>query len=87
MFKVRAALSGIDIEVPDDKTIAEMLIQAGVPLEVSCEQGVCGTCLTKVIDGVPDHRDMYLDDAEKSANKQMLVCCSRSKSPLLVLEI
>jgi vanillate O-demethylase ferredoxin subunit len=84
---VRAALSGIDIDVPDDKTIAEMLIQAGVPLEVSCEQGVCGTCLTKVVDGVPDHRDMYLDDAEKCANTQMLVCCSRSKSPLLVLDI
>ena len=87
MFKVRAALSGIDIDVPDDKTIAEMLIKAGVPLEVSCEQGVCGTCLTNVVEGVPDHRDMYLDDAEKGTNKQMLVCCSRSKSPLLVLDI
>ena len=87
MFKVRAVRSGIDIDVPNDKSIAETLVKAGVPVEVSCEQGVCGTCLTKVIDGVPDHRDMYLDDAEKAANKQMLICCSRSKTPLLVLDI
>jgi vanillate O-demethylase ferredoxin subunit len=87
MFKVRAARSGIDLDVPADKSIAEVLIKAGVALEVSCEQGVCGTCLTDVIEGTPDHRDMYLSDEEKRANKQMLVCCSRSQSPILVLDI
>jgi len=87
MFTVRAARSGIDLEVPADKSIAQVLIDAGLPLEVSCEQGVCGTCLTDVIEGTPDHRDMYLSDGEKQANKQMLVCCSRSQSPLLVLDI
>jgi vanillate monooxygenase ferredoxin subunit len=87
MFKVRAARSGVDLDVPDDKSIAQVLIDAGLPLEVSCEQGVCGTCLTDVIEGTPDHRDMYLSDEEKSANKQMTVCCSRALSPLLVLDI
>lgn len=87
LFKVRAARSGIELDVPDDKSIAETLTKAGVPVEVSCEQGVCGTCLTDVIEGIPDHRDMYLDDAEKGANRQMLICCSRAKTPLLILDI
>lgn len=87
MFTVRAARSGIDLEVPADKSIAEVLMAAGLLLAVSCEQGVCGTCLTDVVEGAPDHRDMYLSDDEKRANKQMLVCCSRSHSPLLVLDL
>jgi vanillate monooxygenase ferredoxin subunit len=87
MFTVRAARSGIDLVVPADKSIAEVLMAAGLALEVSCEQGVCGTCLTDVIEGTPDHRDMYLSDDEKRANKQMLVCCSRSQSRILVLDI
>ncbi|MEX2320790.1 MAG: 2Fe-2S iron-sulfur cluster binding domain-containing protein [Saccharospirillum sp.] len=53
----------------------------------SCEQGICGTCLTKVLEGTPEHRDRYLDDDEHAANDQMTVCCSRSKTPLLVLDL
>jgi vanillate O-demethylase ferredoxin subunit len=87
MFTIRAARSGVDLDVPADKSIAQVLMDAGLPLEVSCEQGVCGTCLTDVIEGTPDHRDMYLNDDEKRANKQILVCCSRSQSRLLVLDI
>jgi vanillate O-demethylase ferredoxin subunit len=48
---------------------------------------VCGTCLTRVIEGVPDHRDMYLTPEEQAANDQFLPCCSRSKSARLVLDI
>ncbi|MNG37741.1 Phenoxybenzoate dioxygenase subunit beta [compost metagenome] len=59
----------------------------GIKIEVSCEQGVCGTCLCDVIEGEPDHRDVYLTDDEKSANDQILVCCSRAKSKKLVLDI
>lgn len=87
MFKVRAARSGIERDVPPDRSIAAVLLEAGVALELSCEQGVCGTCLTGVIEGTPEHRDMYLSDEEKLANKQMLVCCSRSRSALLVLDL
>jgi len=48
---------------------------------------VCGTCLTRVLDGVPDHRDLYLTDAERAANDQFTPCCSRARTPLLVLDL
>ena len=60
---------------------------AGVEIPTSCEQGVCGTCLTRVIQGEPDHRDHFLTDAEREKNDQFLLCCSRSKSHLLVLDL
>jgi vanillate O-demethylase ferredoxin subunit len=48
---------------------------------------VCGTCLTPVIDGLPDHRDIYQSDEEKAKNDQITICCSRSLSPQLILDI
>jgi vanillate monooxygenase ferredoxin subunit len=86
-FRVRAARSGIEVAVSPGRTIAEVLIENGVDIPLSCESGVCGTCLTKVLEGRPDHRDMYQTDDEKSSNTQMTLCCSRSKTPLLVLDI
>ena len=54
---------------------------------VGCEQGVCGTCLTGVLEGEPDHRDIYLTDEEKQAGDKMLPCVSRAKSSALVLDV
>jgi vanillate O-demethylase ferredoxin subunit len=54
---------------------------------MSCEQGVCGTCLTGVKSGVPDHRDQYLTPEERAANNQFLPCCSRASSARLVLDL
>lgn len=54
---------------------------------MSCQSGVCGTCITKVINGKPDHRDLVLTDAEKAANDKMTICCSRSKTKRLEIEI
>ena len=59
----------------------------GIAVATSCEQGVCGTCLTKVIDGVPDHRDLYLTPEEQAVGDQFLPCCSRAKSARLVLDL
>jgi vanillate O-demethylase ferredoxin subunit len=86
-FHVRLASSGKLIFVPSDKTITEALSEAGVTITTSCEQGVCGTCLTRVIEGIPDHRDMYLTPEERARNDQLTPCCSRAKSSLLVLDI
>ncbi|HEY9109628.1 MAG TPA: 2Fe-2S iron-sulfur cluster binding domain-containing protein, partial [Roseateles sp.] len=60
---------------------------AGVPLLTSCEQGVCGTCLTRVIAGQPEHRDLYLTPEEQAANDQFLPCCSRARGDRLVLDL
>jgi vanillate O-demethylase ferredoxin subunit len=86
-FFVKAARSGVTVEVPADRSIAEVLIENGVEVPTCCEQGVCGTCLTDVLEGIPDHRDQFQTDREKATNEQMTLCCSRSFSPLLVLDI
>ena len=54
---------------------------------MSCEQGVCGTCLTGVKGGVPDHRDHFLTDEERAANDAFMPCCSRSQTPVLVVDV
>jgi vanillate O-demethylase ferredoxin subunit len=86
-FTVHTKKTNLTLQVPQDKSIAQVLIEAGVNVPMSCEQGVCGTCLTRVLEGVPDHRDLYLTDAEKENNDQMTLCCSRSNSNVLVLDI
>ena len=86
-FEVQLVSSGRVVMVPKDKTIVQALAEAGIEVQTSCEQGVCGTCLTRVLEGEPDHRDMYLTPDEQSANDQFLPCCSRAKSPRLVLDL
>ena len=86
-FEVRLASSGRVVVVAKDQSVTQALVAAGVEVMTSCEQGVCGTCLTRVLDGEPDHRDMYLSPEEQAANDQFLPCCSRSKSPRLVLDL
>lgn len=86
-FEVKLASSGKIVVVPHDKTVVEALAAAGVEVQTSCGQGVCGTCLTRVLSGVPDHRDVYLMADEQARNDQFTPCCSRSKSPMLVLDL
>lgn len=86
-FEVKLASSGQVVTVAKDQTIVQALSAIGVEIPTSCEQGVCGTCLTRILDGEPDHKDMYLTPEEQAANDQFTPCCSRSKSPLLVLDL
>ena len=86
-FTVEASRSGLTLEIPGDRTIAEVLVEHGVNVSLSCEQGVCGTCLVAVLDGKPEHRDSFQSQEEKAANTQMTICCSRAQSPLLVLDV
>ena len=86
-FKVKLASSGKIVLVAKDQTVVRALAAAGIEVSTSCEQGVCGTCLTRVLEGEPDHKDAYLTPEEQEKNDQFLPCCSRSKSPLLVLDL
>jgi len=86
-FTLIARKSGLTLQVLADKTILATLREAGIAAETSCENGVCGSCLTHVLEGLPDHRDMVQTLAEKSTNEQIAVCCSRSLSARLVLDI
>jgi vanillate monooxygenase ferredoxin subunit len=86
-FSIRLGRSGRTIRVREDETALEALAREGVAIDSSCEQGVCGTCLTPVLDGIPDHRDSYLTDSEKATNQSFLPCCSRSLTPALVVDV
>ncbi len=86
-FEIKLASSGRIVMVPRDQTVVQALAAAGVDIMMSCEQGVCGTCLTRVLEGVPDHKDSYLTPEEQAANDQFTPCCSRSKTPQLVLDL
>jgi vanillate O-demethylase ferredoxin subunit len=86
-FEVKLASSGRTVNVPAGQTVVEALRQVGVEVPTSCEQGVCGTCLTRVLEGLPDHRDLYLTPEEQAANDQFTPCCSRAKSKRLVLDL
>lgn len=86
-FTVVAQRSGKSFEVQPGETIAARLAENGIAVQVSCQSGVCGTCLTKVLDGMPDHRDLVQTDLEKASNARITVCCSRSRTKTLVLDI
>ena len=86
-FSVRLARSGKVMRVSEQETVVQALAAHGVRIETSCEQGVCGTCLTRVLAGDPEHRDLYLTDDERARNDQFLPCCSRSRSDELVLDL
>ncbi|MBL0945120.1 MAG: oxidoreductase [Hydrogenophaga sp.] len=86
-FDVVVASSGLRVRVAPGRAVHEALAEAGVEVPVSCEQGVCGTCVTRVLAGVPDHRDSYLDERERASGQCMALCCSRAKTPELVLDL
>lgn len=86
-FSIVTARSGVEVRVAGDQSILQALLDAGLDIPFSCETGVCGTCICPVIDGIPDHRDQFLTDAEKTRNDSIAVCCSRARSPRLILDI
>ncbi len=86
-FDVKLAASGKVVTIPAGQTVIKVLAEHGVDIPYSCEEGVCGTCLTRVLEGVPDHRDLYLTEEEQAANDQFTPCCSRAKTPVLVLDL
>ncbi|BBG03812.1 MULTISPECIES: PDR/VanB family oxidoreductase [Pseudonocardia] len=86
-FEVVLDHSDISITVTADQTVAEAIEAAGVDVPTSCREGTCGTCETVVLEGDPDHRDSFLTAQEKASNEVMMVCCSRSHSDRLVLDL
>jgi vanillate monooxygenase ferredoxin subunit len=85
--QVTLVRAGRTIAVPAGIPIIDALRRAGVNVETSCEQGVCGTCVTKVLDGIPEHHDVFLTDAEKASGHCMAICVSRAITPHLVLDL
>jgi vanillate O-demethylase ferredoxin subunit len=86
-FVVELARAGRTVAVPPGKTILEALNEAGIEPACSCIQGVCGTCETRVLDGVPDHRDVILTPEERAQNRTMMICVSGARTGRLVLDL
>jgi ferredoxin-NADP reductase len=86
-YTVRLAASRRSIAVRPGQTILEAVRDAGVEVQASCEQGICGTCETRVLGGTPDHRDSLLSAEEKKSNRVMMICCSGSLGDELVLDL
>ena len=86
-FEVHLAQRNLTLTVQPDQSILKVLQDAGVDVPFSCSEGICGTCLTKVKEGEPDHWDMYLTPEEQEKGDCITVCISRSKSPRLVLDL
>lgn len=84
-FQIQIRRTGEILEVPADKTIVDVLRNAGHYIDTSCEDGFCGTCLTPFSGGEPDHRDTVLDDADRK--RYVLICCSRAKTSPLILDL
>jgi tetrachlorobenzoquinone reductase len=87
-FEVVCNVSGLTLTVPEDRTVLDILNDAGIEVPCSCQQGICGTCETRIVSGEVDHRDSILSSAERAANQTMMTCVSRAKAgSRLVLDI
>ena len=86
-FDVELRASGLHLRIEPGETILGRMLDAGMFPSYDCRRGECGTCLTRVLDGVPDHRDSVQTDAEKAGNAFMTICCSRGASERLVLDL
>jgi ferredoxin len=86
-FEVELTVSGMTLTVPPDRSVLEVVEDAGVPVLSSCQEGTCGTCETPVLEGEVDHRDSLLTPEEQAANDTMFICVSRAACPKLVLEL
>jgi ferredoxin len=86
-FTVELKRSGREFFIPAGRSILEVLLDAGVDVDYSCELGICGTCEQRVISGIPEHRDSVLSEDEQAANTRVMICCAGCKTDRLVLDL
>ncbi|MGR3376372.1 PDR/VanB family oxidoreductase [Salipiger abyssi] len=86
-IEVVLAASGLTLHVPADRSILDMVTEAGIDVLTSCQEGTCGTCETVVLEGEPLHRDSVLTESEREAGETMMICVSRACGKKLVLDL
>lgn len=86
-FTVELRRTGRSFSIAPGDTILDTLIDAGIAVNYGCQQGNCGACETRVLEGIPAHRDLVLSDEEQASNATMMICCSGSASERLVLDL
>ncbi|MDV6271347.1 PDR/VanB family oxidoreductase [Rhodococcus globerulus] len=86
-FEVELRRSGVTVVVPPEKSILEVVLDTIGDVDFSCEQGICGACETKILEGRPEHHDSLLSEEERESNATMMICVGRSKTGKLVLDL
>jgi ferredoxin len=86
-FEVVCQRSGVTVTVASGQSIIDAVEVAGVSVLSSCQEGVCGTCETRIVEGIADHRDSLLSEDERAENEYMMICVSRAQSERLVLDL
>ncbi|MER8421047.1 PDR/VanB family oxidoreductase [Mesorhizobium sp. M1329] len=86
-FVVKLARTGKVLEVPAGQSLLSVLVGAGVRISSSCGEGVCGSCVTGVLSGIPDHRDSFLTEEERESGQDICPCVSRARTPELTLDL
>lgn len=86
-FTVRLTESDLELVVPADRSILEVVLEAGIDVMHDCAEGICGSCETAVASGTVDHRDYVLTEREKSENSCLMICVSRASCPVLELAL
>jgi ferredoxin-NADP reductase len=86
-FRVVLARSSKEVVVPTGKTILDALLEAGIVVPHSCRAGFCATCETRVLEGIPLHRDFVLSEQDRASNRLIMICCSGAKSDYLKLDL
>jgi tetrachlorobenzoquinone reductase len=86
-FVVELARSGQEFFIPPGQSILQVLYEAGIDVDYSCELGICGACETRVISGIPEHRDSVLSEEDQASNTKVMICCAGSKTDRLVLDL
>lgn len=79
--------SGLEIAVGPETSLLDAIEAAGVEAPCLCRGGACGQCLIEVAEGVPEHRDHFLDDEDRASNRFIMTCVSRSTTPRIVLDL
>ena len=86
-FTVELARSGVEYFIPEGETILNVLLDAGIDIDYSCELGICGACEQRVVSGIPEHRDSILSEEEQAENTRVMICCAGCKTERLVLDL
>ncbi|WP_338697107.1 PDR/VanB family oxidoreductase [Bradyrhizobium sp. 26S5] len=77
---------GTEFVVPRDRSLLDVLNEAGHEVMSDCRRGECGVCAIDVVDvdGEIDHRDVFFSDHQKQESRKICACVSRARGTITV---
>ncbi len=86
-FELYCTKSDVTLEVPSDRSITDVLEENGINVPISCSDGICGSCITKFVEGEVEHRDGVLSKSDREKKQLFTPCCSRAVGEKLSIEV